>query len=93
MAGYEPITESVQTDLGSVSGWQFSETAGAAARVLLRDGADDGPIFADIRLPAAGQVSESFSDPIHMGSVPSGTQEKVYVEVNAGAVRGALYGG
>lgn len=86
--GYTEVTVSAQTGVGTLWGWNFSETAGtpAAARVLLRDGSDSGAILADIRLGEA--ATSTVALPIAI-NVPS----NVYVDVDAGEVRGALYGG
>lgn len=84
--GYQPITASTDTTFEDLAGWNFTETAGAVARVLIRKDTITGDIVADIKLAAGQSVGTEYPDPIH---VESG----VYVEVNAGAVRGAIYGG
>jgi hypothetical protein len=86
---YAAVTASGQTSIKNLHGWNFAENAGtpAAARVLLRDGSASGAILADIRLAASGFDVQSALDVRIQGA--SG----LYVEVNAGTVRGAVYGG
>lgn len=64
-----------------------AENAGtsAAARVLLRDTDQNGPILADVRLIAAESRNIGFVPPL---AFPNG----LYVQVSAGTVRGSITG-
>lgn len=84
-ASYDAVTGSEQTGIAVITGFNFAETAGAVARVLLRDGGAAGTIVADLHLGASQSVGESFDYPVHLTG-------KCYVDVAAGAVRGAVYG-
>lgn len=80
---------SASTDLTArvftVSSVHIAENAGspAAARVLLRNGGSGGTILCDIRVAASDSKHVTFPRPARF---PSG----LYVEVNAGSVRGAV---
>lgn len=85
--GYKAVTADVDSGFRQLAGWQFTETAGAAARVLLRDGSSSGAILVDVKLAAGESVGENYVHPIVLAGAA-----KVYVDVDTGAVRGAVYG-
>jgi hypothetical protein len=82
-------TGDTQTSCKLLHGWSIAENAGtpAVASVLIRDGGVSGAIVAQIELAANGSTSEGGL------SVKSETAAGFYVDVVAGDVRGALYGG
>lgn len=84
---YVPVSASGLTGVGTLEGWNFTETSGSAgAHVRLRNGAVGGDIVASIKLGAGESVGEDYDNPI-------GVAGKVYVQLVSGAVEGALYGG
>lgn len=86
--GYAAVTETGQTTVGTLQGWNFAENAEtpAVARVLLRDGGSSGTVLADLHLAASGSETVMFPVAINVA-------DTVYVEVATGTVRGALFGG
>lgn len=83
-----PITGTTTVTGKTVWGWQFAENAGtaAAARVLLRDGGSSGTIVLDIRLAGGQSAGDSWqSTPLLL------VNSTLYVEVNAGTVRGSVF--
>jgi hypothetical protein len=79
-------TASGATGLTHLTGYQMTETAGAAARVRIREGDVTGKIVADIRLPADAVMGEQFG----FGLVSE--TGVFYLEVVSGTVQVALYG-
>jgi hypothetical protein len=85
--GYVPISAAGLTGVGSLKGWNFTETSGSAgAHVRLRNGAVGGEIVASVKLGAGQSAGENYDDPINVSG-------RVFVQIVTGAVEGALYGG
>lgn len=68
----------------ALHGWVITETAGAAARCILRKGTVSGEIIADVRLAAAETKAFHVADGVGVGG-------PIYVEQNTGAVGVNLY--
>lgn len=90
MATYEPISgtsaNNETVDWDNLTGWNFTETAGAAARVLLRDGGSGGDIVVDVKLASGQSVGENYARPIRLDG------GSLFVDIDTGTVRGAVYG-
>lgn len=85
---YVSVTGTADTGIRTVRGYQFAENGvdpGAEARIVLRDG-NGGAVIGDVRLAAKESIGFLFPKALTLGST-------LYVEVSAGAVRGAVYGG
>lgn len=87
-AGYVAVTGDVDSTLKVLTGWNFTETAGSAAEVYIRDGSASGTIVVDIKLGAGESAGESYYHPLMCQGA-----SKFYIDVASGTVRGAVYGG
>jgi hypothetical protein len=82
----QPVAASADVAFTDVLGWQFTEQTGlAAAQVLLRETDANGPIVADIKLAAGESAGEAFTEALELAG-------GLFVDVELGAIRGAVYG-
>lgn len=81
----QPINASADVAFTDVLGWQFTEQSGAPAQVLLRETDDMGPIVADIKLAPGESAGETYPEALELVG-------GVFVDVEVGNIRGAVYG-
>lgn len=75
----------LSTSAGKLGGWAFHETAGAAARLNIRDGSDtNGGLLVPISLSANESTRDFPTKGISFGA-------GIYVEIVSGAVEGTVY--
>jgi hypothetical protein len=82
----QPVAASADVSFTDVLGWQFTEQTGlAGAQVLLRETDATGPIVADIKLAAGESAGEQYNEALELAG-------GLFVDVELGAIRGAVYG-
>ena len=84
---YQLVTASVDltTKGKALLSWHFEETAGAVARIALRNGSASGDVVVPIRLAASDSKGGAY------GAAPGFIfPNGVYVEVVTGTVRGSV---
>jgi len=84
-------TSSASSGLKALTGWQISETAGAAAVVTIRDGSG-GNVLAHINIGANQTVGEAYGEnPIIPDDFGAGNFA-FFFSVDSGTVRWTAYG-